>query len=242
MRGHALLHFEAVLAEGGQRAGRAAQHGHEGPPFEAAQPLRMAGQLVDPDRDLGAECGRHGMLAVGAARKSGVGPAVRKLGHRTERAADLSQQHPMHLAQQQQVARLHDVLRRGAPMHVFAGIALAQFRELPDERHQLMRRAPEPFRQAVAVDELELRLGRNLFRRRLRDHAEVGFRESQRRLHIEPGLPSGLDMEERADARIGNAHVGRIDGRGHAWAPSFSRAGRCARLARAASAGKAAEA
>ena len=184
----------------------------------------------------------HGVLAVGAARKGGIGPGFRERGHRVERAADLAEQHAVDPAQQQQVARLHDVLRRRAPMHVFAGIALAQFRELPDERHQLMRRAPEPFRQAVAVDELELRLGRNLFRRRLRDHAEVGFRESQRRLHIEPGLPPRLDMEERADARIGNAHVGRVDGRGHAWAPSFSRAGRCARLALAASAGKAAEA
>ena len=43
-----------------------------------------------------------------------------------------------------------------------------------------------------------------------RDHADLGLRVGERDLDVEPGLPAGLALEERADAGVADAQVGGL--------------------------------
>ena len=77
-RGHPLLRAQAQLAQRGEGARAASQHGHEHAPLAALQALHVAAQLVDPHRHLEAEGGGHRVLAVGAAGQQHVPGASRR--------------------------------------------------------------------------------------------------------------------------------------------------------------------
>ena len=163
------LHRRALLAERGEGAGAAAQHGDEQARRRLLQPLDVAQQLVDPHRDLVAEGRRHRVLAVGAAGHRHVGAALGEIGHRGQRLADLAQEDRVRLAQHQKVAGLRDVLRRGAPMHPAAMRLADDAAELPDQRHERVAGAGEALVDARAVQQLEPRRARRSPRRPRRE-------------------------------------------------------------------------
>ena len=69
-----------------------------------------------------------------------------------EDTPELLQVNPVRLAKLQQVAGLGDVLRGRSPMHIVAGIAVADAGQLPYKRHQGVRRPGETFDQSLASD------------------------------------------------------------------------------------------
>jgi hypothetical protein len=84
----------------GRMPRRVAQHGDEHASLAAAQPLDVARQLVDPDRDLEAERRRHRVLAVGPAGQQRVLGALGQVGQGGEQRRELVQEDrvgPAHL-------------------------------------------------------------------------------------------------------------------------------------------------
>ena len=218
----ARLHRRPLLAERGKGAGPAAQHGDEQARRRLAQALDMAQQLVDPDRDLVAEGGRHRVLAVRAAGHRHVGACARRGRPCRQRLADLAQEDRVRLAQHQQIAGLGDVLRGRAPVHPAAVRLADDAAELPHQRHERVAGAREALVDARAVHQLQPRLRGDRLGRFGRNDAEFGLRAGQRDLDVEPGLPAVLQPIERADAGVGDARGGRegVAGGGHGGAPS----------------------
>ena len=91
-----------------------------------------------------------------------------------------------------------------------AGIALAEPRQFPDQRHQLMRGATKALGQAFAIEEGKVALGDDFHRRLGRDHAQLRLGSRQRRLDVEPGLPAGVLLEECPDSGVRDPERGRI--------------------------------
>ena len=61
------------------------------------------------------------------------------------------------------MARLGDVLRRGTPMHVSAGIAITHAVQLPDQGHERMAGARQASADVVQIEQRKLGFARNLF-------------------------------------------------------------------------------
>ncbi len=158
--------------------------------------------LVDPDRDLEAEGRGHGVLAVGARRHHHVGRALGEVGHRSQRLQDELNEDPVRLPQHQEVAGLHDVLRRRAPMHPAAGWLAADARQFPHQRHDGVTGALVRFVDAGAIHQAQLRAGSDPLGAILRHDAEIGLRPRQRRLDVEPCLPAVLEGVECANSGI----------------------------------------
>jgi len=96
-------------------------------PLRSARPQPFPGppEPDDPHRHLEAERRGHRVLAMRAAREQDVLGALGEIGERGQDRGQLTQKdfvRPSHL---KQLARLGDVLRRRAPVHVAARIALA---------------------------------------------------------------------------------------------------------------------
>ena len=172
---HASLYLESLLAEGGDGPGGPAEQCLENSRFRLMQTLDMARELVDPDRDLQPIGRRHRVLAVGASRQGHVLGAFGEIGHRLQDRRNLTQEDPVRLSQQQQVARLGDVLRGRAPMNIVPGIPVTDLGELPDQRHQRMRGAAKAFHQTIAVDQGQVAFSGDFLGRFGRDHAEFGL-------------------------------------------------------------------
>ena len=199
------LDAAASLAERGERARTATQHGHEESRRGLTQPLDMAQQLVDPHRHLVAKGRRYRVLAVRAPGHRHLGAALGEIGHRSQRLADQPEEDAVRLPQHQQVAGLRDVLRRRAPVHPAAMLLADDARQFPDQRYDGVAGAGQALVDARAIQEFQPRGAGDCFGGVRRDDADFGLRAGQRDLHIEPGLPAVLQPIQRADARIRDA-------------------------------------
>ena len=112
----------------------------------------MAATFVDPHRHLGAKGRWHGVLAVGAPRQQHVFGALRQVGHGAQDGRQLCRKISMGATQQQELTGLRDVLRRGAPVHVAAGVALTDAVQLPDQRHERMAGARQSGVEVVQIE------------------------------------------------------------------------------------------
>ena len=181
----------------------------------------MGGELVDPDRHLETEGDRDRVLAVRAARHRHRGAGVRLLRHA---AQDLGQQvldRAVRVAQHQDVGRLRDVLRGGAPVHPAAVLPADHPGELLDERHQGVARRHRLGRHPDEVQPVDLRGLRDRLTGRLRDEAYLGLRQCECGFDVEPCLESVLDAEEVRDPGVGHASVSKVSNRFgvHPWVP-----------------------
>src|SRR6266581_1994755 len=88
----------------------------------------------------------------------------------------------------EELAGLRDVLGRGAPVHVAAGITLADAIQRPDQRHQRMAGLRQAGAHGREVQILEMRLADDLASGAFGDNAQLGLRLRQGRLHVEPRL------------------------------------------------------
>ena len=169
----------------------------------------MAAQFVDPHGDLRAEGRRHRVLAVRSAGDRVVLRALGEVGECLDQPRELREHDPVRLADLQQVARLGDVLRRGAPVDVAAGIALAEPVELPDQRDQAVPGHAQPLGHALEVEQLEPRLALDLLGGCGGNHADLGLGAGQRDLDIEPRLPARVAREKLPDPGIADAQRAR---------------------------------
>ena len=205
----ALLHRRALLAERGVGAGAAAQHGDEQARRRLTQALDVAQQLVDPDRDLVAEGGGHGVLAVGAAGHRHVGAV------RSARSAIADSTSP--IWRRKMACAWRSTSR--SPVWVMFCVVAPQWTQPPCGSPTMrpssqtsgtivwpVRAKPSSMRarsisssRAFGGDRLG-RLGGN--------DAEFGLRAGQRGLDVQPGLPAIFQTIQRADAGVGDAGGG----------------------------------
>ena len=205
---HPGLHLETRRPKRRQRARSAAQHRHEDARLRVMQPLDMSAQFVNPRADLVAKRRRHRVLPMSPTGARIVRMTLRQRRQPRQHLSDLAQDDPVRLAQLEDVARLRDVLRRRAPMHITADLAAQDAIQLPDQRHQRMRGHGQTRLDLVDVEQIETAAIRDLDRRISRNHAEFRFGPRQRSLHVKPGLPAGLASEQGANPRIGHAGGG----------------------------------
>src|SRR5207248_4920826 len=183
---------------------------------------------------LVAEGRRNGVLTVGAAGYRHVGALLGEIGGSEQRVADQPQEDAVRLAQDEEVAGLGDVLRRGAPMHPAAMRLADDPAQFPDQWHDRVAGAGETLVDTGAVEQVEPGGAHDRLGRFGRDDAELGLGAGQCRLDIEPGLPAVFQLVEGADAGVGDARGGRQfvahNAFSSAGAASISRmSGRCSR-------------
>ena len=169
----------------------------------------MTQQLVDPDGNLVAEGGGHGVLAMGASGHRHVRRPFRQIGHGRQHLADLPEEDRVCLAQHQQVAGLGDVLRGRAPVHPAAVRFAHDAAEFPDQGDDRVAGPGESFVEAPPVHQLEPRLRGDRLGRFGRNDTQFGLRASQGGLDIEPRLPAVFQSIQGANAGVGNAGRGR---------------------------------
>ena len=142
------------------------------------------------------------MLTMGAPREQHVLGALGQVGQRGQDGRELALEDVMGPAHLEELTGLGDVLGGGAPVHVAARVALAGPIQLPDQRHQRMPGAGQPFAHRREVQIRQVRLADDLAGGGLRDDAELGLSLRERGLHVEPRLKARRLGEQRPDARI----------------------------------------
>jgi len=125
-----------------------------------------------------------------SARDQRVGGALSERRHRVEHVGDLPEEDVVRSTQQDQLAGLRDVLCGRAPVDVAAGVALADAIEFPNDRYQPVPRDAQPLDDAVAIEQFQLRLARDLVGRLGGDHPHLRLGTRERHLDVEPRLPA----------------------------------------------------
>ena len=123
--GERLHHADAVRAERGERADRAAELHHGDLAAEPGEARGVALQGVEPQRALEAEGDRQRMLGMGAPGHRGVPVAARQIREGRPGAVQILPDQLEPVAQLQHEPGVDDVLGGGAPMDVATGIARA---------------------------------------------------------------------------------------------------------------------
>ena len=129
------LDVEPFVAEGRNRSRRAAEQGLKDAGLALAKTFRMAREFIDPDGDFQPIGGRYSVLPMRTARQRHVFRFVRQFGQCREDSAELIEVDPVCFPELQQVPGLRDVLGRRSPMHIVPGVAVAESRQLPNQRH-----------------------------------------------------------------------------------------------------------
>ncbi len=208
--GHLLLGGEAQGSQRGERPRAAPQHGHEHAALAAAQTLHVAAQLVDPHRHLEAEGRGHRVLAVRASREEDVLGPLGEVGERGQDGRELTQEDVMGAPHLEELAGLRDVLGRGPPVHVAAGVAFAGAIQLPDQRHERMPCAGQACPHRLEVEVRHVRLAGDLAGGALGNDAQLGLRLREGRFDVEPGLEARGLGEQRPHARVVDPERGRL--------------------------------
>ena len=195
-----VVHGEALVAERGQRAGRAGELADQHARLQFSEALAVARDHAEPDRRLVAERHRQGVLQVRAAGHHRV---AMLLGERGERRVERGQ---VGLDQRQRIAHLqdsggvHDVLGGGAPVHVAAGIA-ALLGELVHEADDGIADEVGLGLELGEVDGIGARQPPDGLRRLLGDHADAGLGGGQRHLDLDVARDRRLVAEHFAHGR-----------------------------------------
>jgi hypothetical protein len=167
-------------------------------PRRLGQALEIAPRLGEPDRAFVAEGDRQRLHAVGAAghRRAFVG-----LGQPVEFAPDvleIAHEHRVRLLELQHQAAVEHVLGGRAEVQIFAVAAAAGSLQRAQRRHQRMLDAADFGADRVEVDVGDLGVARDVRGRRLRNDAELGLRQREGGLVVEPLLHAVLVAEDRA--------------------------------------------
>ena len=125
LHGELVHDANAVRAERGKRADRAAELDYRNFGPEAAQPLGMALQGGEPQRALEAEGDRQRMLGVGTPGHRRVAVAACQVDQGSLGARQILADQVQRRAQLQHQAGIHDVLGRRSPVHIATGVARA---------------------------------------------------------------------------------------------------------------------
>ena len=168
----------------------------------------MAQHLIHPHRHFEAERRRHRVLAVRAPGQHHVRAAFRQIRHRPQRRADQAQENVVRLPENEQIAGLHDVLRRRPPMDPAAMRFADDAGEFPDERNNGVTGPHKRLIDPHAVHQMQMRLLRNRHRGILRDNPQIRLRAGQRRFHVHPALPAIFELVQRPDARVRDLQSG----------------------------------
>ena len=103
---------------------------------------------------------------------------------------------------QQELPGLRDVLRRRAPVHVAAGVAVAHPVQFPDQRHQGMPGARQALPHGVHVEVRKLRLASDLRGRLCRDDVEFRLCLCESGFDVQPSLVTRRFREQAANAGV----------------------------------------
>ena len=204
------LHLEAVAAERGQRAGRAAELADQDARPSSARRARCRCMAARDGRDLVAEGDRHRLLQVAPPRHRGVAVAPRQVGERSG-----NRRHVL-LDEAERLAHLHhgrgvgDVLGGGAPVAPFAQALGAFLHDLLHHRQHRIADALGLLLELDEVDVLDLAGAFDLDRRLSRNDAEPRLHPRQRRLELEIELDPPL-VGEHAAHRFGGENVAEDD-------------------------------
>jgi hypothetical protein len=142
----------------------------------AAEAFHVVAELVDPDRHLVAEGGWHGVLAVGAPRQQHLLGALCQVGKLSQQGGELRQEDVVCAPQQQELAGLGNVLCRGTPVHVAAGVAVTHPVQFPDQRHQRVSRTRQSGADVIQVQQRDVGLTGDLFGSLPWDYAQLRLR------------------------------------------------------------------
>ena len=194
-----------LVAEGGHRAHAAEQLHHQDPLARLAQAFAVTQQLVDPAGHLQPEGGRQRRDRVGPGDHQRIAGPARQ--HREPVQEDV--QRPLrfiqHIAHFQGLRGVLDILRGRAEMHVLARAGAAVPLQRAQQGHQRVPGAGHTLGDLLQVDGRKPGGLRDLQRRLGRNDADIGLRQRQRRLHVEPALQAAVATEDPAAHRAGVA-------------------------------------
>ena len=189
----------------GERAGRAGELAREHARAELVEPLQMPLDGRQPDRRLVAEGDRKRVLEMRAPGHRRVPVLSGKACKAAPDSDEVRLNQVERVADLEYDARVLDVLRGRAPMDIAPRIPLADGGKAVDQRHDGVADPVHLLTHEVHVEQVRIRLGRNLGRRRLRDDAEPPLDPRQRRFDVQPLLhlaalgehgPHGVRAEE----------------------------------------------
>ena len=115
---------KSLVAEGRERAGRAAELQRQRLAAQALQPQLRAVQRRGIFRELQPERHRQRMLQPGAGDHRGMAVLTRQCGKARDRAASVGEQRVDAGAQAEHGAGVDDVLAGRAPMHIARGLGI----------------------------------------------------------------------------------------------------------------------
>ena len=121
--------------------------------------------------------------------------ATGQLPGRDDRAAQIARDRDEPGPDLENGARVDDVLRRRAPVHVGARLAAASC-ERAHEGDERMLRPRDVLSQFAGVEHRSVGLGRDAFSRLRRDDADLRLRPCQRALGVEPALEQSAIVED----------------------------------------------
>ncbi len=123
-----------------------------------------------------------------------IGQAAQRLGKR----AQISFKDVDGILHLQHIGRVHDVLGRGAPVDVGAGLAPAGLGEHPDHRNDRMDRFVDQGFDAGCIQPFGPGAGGDRLGGLHRDQADLGLRASQRNLNVQPTLQQAKIIKHSA--------------------------------------------
>ena len=171
-------HFEPLAAEGGERAGRAAELHHLDTWLQFLEPLRVALKHGEPDGRLVAERDGQRLLQMSAPRHHSIAVLVAERGKRLAKGGDVLANEAEAFAHLKHAGAIHDVLRGRAPMQVAAGVTALR-RDLAHERQDRIADDLGLLLEPGHVQAFGAGLGGNRLGRLRRDDAgcSLGFRQ-----------------------------------------------------------------
>ena len=193
-----LVELEGTLAERRLAADRADQAADEGAVLQLREALMIAPGFGEPDRAFVAERDRQRLHGVGAA---GHRRGLVALGEPEQLAPDglqIALEHRMRVLDLQHDAGIEHILGGRAEVEILAVVAVADRLQRAQRRHQRVLDAADLGGDRLEVDIADLGLAGDLGCGDLRNDAELGLRQRQRRLVVVPFLHAVRVVEDRA--------------------------------------------
>jgi hypothetical protein len=184
----------------------------------------VAGELVDPARDLEAKRGRQRGLGVGPAHGELAAVGDRERIEPVEHADQIELDLIEHVAQLERLAGVLDVLGGRAVVDELRGVVAGGALERAEQRHQRVAGRGDPGADRGEVEPVDPGGARDQVRGLARDHLELGLAQRERDLDVEPALQPAHVAEDppALRGRVAAAVERRID---HAAALVAARSG-----------------
>ena len=184
----ALLHRQALLANGCQRSCCPRQLAYQISLFALLQPLQMAAKLCSPNSNFITKSDGYSMLSMRTAGHHHISVFLRTLQAQTEQHLGLLHYNLVRVTQLQHHRCIHNILRSSSPVNPTTCLVAAHAFKLADLRHQRVAGLGKALTDSVHIHAFAFGAAGDMLCRLLRHNAQSGLGLCQSSPTVQPVL------------------------------------------------------